>query len=65
MTYHLRTWIAEARPSKAAVARELDVSAGTVSDWLSGRRKPGRAVAAKLERISGGRVPVDCWDIEE
>jgi transcriptional regulator with XRE-family HTH domain len=65
MAHELHTYIAETGKRKSHIARELGVSPGALGDWLSGRRKPGRAVAVKLEKISNGRVPVDCWDIEE
>lgn len=47
---------AQAVGSKAELARLLEVSAPTVSQWCSGARPIPAARAAHIEKLSGGQV---------
>jgi transcriptional regulator with XRE-family HTH domain len=44
-----------------SVARDLDVSHPLVSEWEKGTRKPGVELALRLEKLTGGSVPIESW----
>jgi plasmid maintenance system antidote protein VapI len=46
--------------TQLAVAAELGISQGHLNDMKTGRRKPGRELAVRIERMLG--VPVQSWD---
>jgi transcriptional regulator with XRE-family HTH domain len=44
-----------------SVARDLDVSHPLISEWEKGTRKPGVELALRLEKLTGGAVPIESW----
>lgn len=51
--------IGHARGDRSAWCREHHVDPGQLSRILAGLAMPGRAVAVKIERITG--IPVSAW----
>jgi transcriptional regulator with XRE-family HTH domain len=58
----LRIWMAAEHLKVAALARRLGCSREHLSNLRSGKSAPGRSLALKLERESGGAVPAASWD---
>lgn len=52
----LRRWRLERGISGAELGRQLGVERSTISDYETGRRRPGRAVEKKIERLTAGIV---------
>lgn len=46
--------------TQAELADAIGVTQQAVSNWMSGRAKPGRAHASKIQRILG--IPTDSWE---
>ena len=46
---------------QAALARTLGISRAYMSELVKGVKFPGRDLAVKIERETGGAVPVCCW----
>lgn len=55
-------WQVEHNVSLKELAAELGCSLKQVSRYRRGAAKPERAIAAVLERVTGGRVAVAMWD---
>ena len=55
-------WQVEQNVSGKELAAELGCSEQRVSCYRRGTAKPERAIAAVLERVTGGRVAVAMWD---
>ena len=47
--------------TQAQFARLVGTSQGTVSKLCSPGRRPGWGMAVKIERATGGKVPVAIW----
>lgn len=62
-TRKLRRHLKRNGMSLTEFARLAGVPIPQVSMWRSGRRRPGLASAVKLERASGGAIPVDSWTV--
>ena len=46
--------------TQAELAEAIGVTQQAVSNWMSGRAKPGRAHASKIQSILG--IPTDAWE---
>jgi transcriptional regulator with XRE-family HTH domain len=55
----LAEWLGRARVSYREIARQLGVHHTTINQILTGRRTPGLALAAHIERITG--IPAASW----
>jgi DNA-binding transcriptional regulator YdaS (Cro superfamily) len=55
MDISLREWVTEVGGARAA-AETIGIAEVTVWKYLSGDRRPRPEIAAKIERLSGGRV---------
>lgn len=55
----LRVWIAERNFKMYEVAQALDVTDQAVSMICHGKRKPGLALAVRIEKVTG--IPVEVW----
>lgn len=58
----LRVWQVESDVSSKELAAQLGCSRQQVSEYRRGVTRPGRAIAARLERVTDGRIPVALWD---
>ena len=54
-------WLSDCGRTRADVARELDAWPSVVTRLADGSRKPGRALAARIETLTGGAVRVADW----
>lgn len=61
MAINLSTHIEQTGTPKAAFARKLNISPGTLADFLSGRRTPGLSLAVRIEHETGGAVRAASW----
>lgn len=57
----LKRYMKDAKLRAADVVRAAGFDDGLFSRWLSGDRNPGLRSAAKIERVTGGAVPVSAW----
>lgn len=57
----LARWMAWQRITGEELAHVLQVTPSTISKWRLGRASPGRALAAKIERVTDGAVTVASW----
>lgn len=53
--------VTESGLSQVTWARRLGISEGYLSDLVNGKRRPSLAVAAAIERATGGRVTATSW----
>lgn len=51
--------------SRRAFANKIGVHHSVVARWASGDARPGMDMAFKIERMTGGEVPVASWTREE
>jgi predicted transcriptional regulator len=58
----LALWMRSVGVRPAEIARMLGVTQPLVYLWRSGRKAPGRRLAAEIERITGGVVRVASWN---
>ena len=58
----IRWVVLEAEKSWKEVAALLDISRQAMSKLKSGKSKPSRQTAVKLEQITEGKVPASLWD---
>ena len=61
---NLRKYLSEKKITQRKFADDLDVGQPTISKLLSGDSKPSLALAAKIQKITNGLVPHDCWGSE-
>ena len=47
--------------TQARFAEQVDVNQSTISKLVTGSKKPTWATAAKIEKATGGAVPVAVW----
>lgn len=60
----LRRWLdADESRSQATLARTLEVSQPSVSEWFSGRTRPAPHLREALELLTG--IPAASWQTEE
>lgn len=55
----LRVWIAERNLKQYEVAEALDTTPNNVSLLCNGHKKPGLALAVRIEKVTG--IPVEVW----
>lgn len=58
----LRIWMIEHGVSNKDLSGALGCHEMNVTLWRTGKRKPGRLYAVKLEELTGGRVTAASWD---
>jgi hypothetical protein len=58
----LRLWMLEHDVSVKVLASALSVHEVRVTSWRTGRNKPDRANAVRLDALTGGLVPAVAWD---
>jgi predicted transcriptional regulator len=61
-SYALRRWMLDHDVSVKRLAAEIGVNEVIISSWRTGKHKPGRTRALKLERLTGGSVAAELWD---
>lgn len=59
----LQVWMVTHGVSGKELASRLGCSKSQLSKWRSRREKPRRALAVKLEQVTGGAVAVKSWDL--
>lgn len=57
----IKSFLQSSGIKQAELADELGISRGYMSELASGDKSPGRELAVKIERITGGAVPVASW----
>lgn len=55
------TWIARSNKSYAEIGKLLECSRQSVSNIANGNRPPGLALANRIAKVSGGKVPASSW----
>lgn len=58
----LSTYISQTGVKQAVLAEQLGIKPPHMSLLVRGDRKPSRALAAKIELVTDGAVPVSIWD---
>lgn len=58
---HLSSYLVVSRKSQAALAEEVGVSRGYMSELVAGAKKPGLDLAFAIERATEGAVPAISW----
>lgn len=58
----LARWMRSEGITQTVIASEHGIPQYTVSRWLRGVYPPSAAYAARLEAITGGKVPAGAWD---
>ena len=59
----LQAWRSSLSLTHAQAGARLGVSRGRVSQYVVGLRSPERKVAGDIERLTGGLVTIEGWDI--
>lgn len=57
----LAKYLQETGVSQRSLAVELGVDASIISKLLSGATRPGLDLAIRIQRLTGGNVPAECW----
>mgnify|MGYP001598132630 CR=1 FL=1 len=57
----LKKWMRSVGSSQTGLAVALDISRGSLVNYLRGAATPGLGPAVRLERLSNGAVPVEAW----
>lgn len=58
----LKAWIAGAEITQAEAARRLDgYDPGNLNKLLKGELKPTLELAAKIDDMTGGTIPITAW----
>lgn len=57
----LRSWLRDSERSQKALAVRLGCSESLTWRWMAGTRRPSYELAASIERLSDGAVPVAAW----
>jgi len=60
----LAQYLAHSGKTQSAFADEVGVHKSVMSRFLSRAARPGRDVAVRIERITGGAVPVAAWSLD-
>lgn len=60
--FELRLWMLEHDVSVKVLACEVGANETIVTGWRTGRHKPSRGRAVRLEAITDGRVSAASWD---
>lgn len=55
-------FITSSGENRATWAGRLGVSRSYMSDLLNGKRQPSLDLALRIARLTGGAVPVECWE---
>lgn len=61
----LAEWRSGVGKSQTECAAGVGVRQATWSEWESGAKNPQIKYAIRIERMTGGAVPVTCWEPEE
>ena len=61
MTHFQRYLLTRFNGNQRELARALDISQPYTSLLLSGKKRPSLALAVRIERATGGLVPVHSW----
>jgi transcriptional regulator with XRE-family HTH domain len=59
----LSQWRKDRGLSQVEACAIIDIDQGWYSKLEHGHRSPGRTLAVKIDRVTGGVVPVSSWDI--
>ena len=57
----LTLWLKDSGRSISSLARDLGVDRKAVTRWATGQHHPGADSSARLELLTGGRVPAANW----
>jgi transcriptional regulator with XRE-family HTH domain len=57
----LSSYLVDADISVNEFGRKLGVSAGVVSRYMTGQRRPSIEIALRIAAETGGKVPVESW----
>ena len=57
----MRTYMEQTQTRQSDLARRLGVTQGYLSKLMAGRKRPSLALAACIERETGGAVTVSSW----
>lgn len=60
-SHELSVWMAEQRLSNKETAAKLDCLDNYLSRIRTGRARPGRDLAVKIEELTAGRVAAKAW----
>lgn len=60
--YELRLWMLEHDVSVKVLAGEMRTAESIVTGWRTGKHKPNRPRAVRLEELTSGRVTAASWD---
>ena len=60
----LAQYLADSGKSQTALADEVGVHKSVMSRFVARLAKPGRDVAVRIERATGGAVPVSEWSAD-
>ncbi len=58
----LKSFLKKSGIRQAALADQLGISRGYMSELVSGDKSPGRELAVKIDGVTFGAVPVASWD---
>jgi len=58
----LKRYLTETQQRAADLSRAARVDQAQLSRWLSGQGRPDIDSAARLERATGGKVPILAWE---
>lgn len=57
----LQQFLATSGIRQSALASKLGINRGYMSQLASGRKLPSLQLAAEIEKVTDGAVPVGCW----
>lgn len=58
---HLKQYLAASGTKQSALAEQLGISRGYMSEIVGGTKIPSLVLAFRLERATGGAVPAVVW----
>lgn len=61
----LAAWRKSAEKTQTECAAAVDVRQNTWSEWEADSKQPQIKYAIRIERLTGGAVPVTCWEPAE
>lgn len=57
----LQQFLTSSGTRQSALAAKLQITRGYMSELASGRKLPSLPLAAEIEKVTEGAVPVGCW----
>jgi transcriptional regulator with XRE-family HTH domain len=60
----LLAWLEEQGQSQVWLAAQLGVARAVLWRWLAGKQTPRVTFAVRIERLTGGAVPVAMWSTD-